>query len=89
MRSEEPISAVEEIAPLIEDIDTVEDDLEEAPILDAIFENAHTYQKGPQEVDAFWDSLADDAPASVSNADVLTYEQAMQLGLAPEDEDAE
>ncbi len=87
VRSEEPMPGTKELEPLLEDDDDIEEDLEEAPILDAIFENAQANHAQPQDLDAFWDSLADGASESVSNADVLTYDQAMQLGLAPEDEE--
>jgi FixJ family two-component response regulator len=40
----------------------------------------------PQELDQFWESLADDSLTSgSSNASVISYEQARKLGLAPED----
>jgi len=85
VRSEELLS--EEAGSLATaDEEDVEEDLEQAPILDAIFENASVDKA--QDLDAFWDALADDASEEVANADVLTYEQALQLGLAP-DEDEE
>jgi hypothetical protein len=85
VRSEELLS--EEAGSLeAEDDEDVEEDLEHAPILDAIFENVSSEET--QDLDAFWNALADDASEEVSNADVLTYEQALQLGLAP-DEDKE
>jgi hypothetical protein len=67
------------------DGEEVEDDLEQAPILDAIFQNASIDKS--QDLDAFWDALANDASEEVSNADAITYEQALQLGLAPDSED--
>ncbi len=40
-----------------------------------------------EEAEAFWDSLDhDDAPGQAINPDVLTYEQARRLGLAPTDD---
>ncbi len=87
VRSEEPTTTSDELEPLLEDDDDIEEDVEEAPILDAIFENAQTTNAPAQDLDAFWDTLADEASESLSNADVLTYDQAMQLGLAPEDEE--
>jgi hypothetical protein len=62
--------------------------LEEAPILDAIFESVAIDQDKPEDLDAFWDSAAEGVSEDLSNADVLTYEQALQLGLTP-DEDVE
>ncbi len=87
VRSEEPMPGTKELEPLLEDDDDIEEDMEEAPILDAIFENAQTNNAQSQDLDAFWDSLTGSVSESVSNADVLTYDQAMQLGLAPEDEE--
>jgi len=84
VRSEEPLT--EEAGSLeARDEEDVEEDLEHAPILDAIFENASVDET--QDLDAFWDALADDASEEVSNADVLTYEQALQLGLAPDEDE--
>lgn len=88
VRSEEPVTGPDEMELLEEADDDVEEDLEQAPILDAIFEKASS--GATQDVDAFWDALADDASeGEVSNADVLTYEQALQLGLAPNGDDEE
>ncbi len=85
VRSEELLSE-EASSSEAEDEADIEEDLEHAPILDAIFENAAADKT--QDLDAFWDALAEDTSGEVSNADVLTYEQALQLGLAPdEDED--
>ncbi|HZU86440.1 MAG TPA: response regulator [Anaerolineaceae bacterium] len=41
----------------------------------------------PVDADSFWDN-SDVPPAVVSTPDMLTYDQAMQLGLAPEDKPA-
>jgi CheY-like chemotaxis protein len=87
VRSEEPLPTPEEVDLLEEAEEEIDEDLEQAPILDAIFENASS--DAGQDVDAFWDALADDASEEVSNADVLTYEQALQLGLAPEGDEEE
>jgi CheY-like chemotaxis protein len=88
VRSEEPLPVTDEAELLEEDEEEIEEDLEHAPILDAIFENAPS--GAAQDVDAFWDALADGASeGEVSNADVLTYEQALQLGLAPDGDEEE
>lgn len=89
VRSTEQMPVDEELDLLLEDDANVEEDLEEAPILDAIFENAQADNAQSQDLDAFWDSIADGASENMSNADVLTYDQAMQLGLAPEDDEGE
>ena len=85
IRSEEPLAPEDEVPPLPEDEEIFEEDEEHAPILDAIFENKPA--SAEQDLDAFWDALADEAAEGVTSADVLTYEQALQLGLAPEDDD--
>jgi CheY-like chemotaxis protein len=87
VRSVGPESLTGDSVSLEEGIEAVEEDLEEAPILDAIFENATSTADQVDELDAFWDSAADGIPEDVSNADVLTYDQAQQLGLTPEDDD--
>ena len=64
-----------------------EEDEEEAPILDAIFDVARVTADG-QDVDAFWDALASgEEPDGMVSGDALTYEQAQKLGLTPEDEE--
>ncbi|HBX70909.1 MAG TPA: hypothetical protein DEH25_16400 [Chloroflexi bacterium] len=85
VRAEEPLPLGDEVE-LIDEEEEFEEDEEHAPILDAIFENVSV--KGSQELDAFWDALADDSSSKSSAADVLTYEQALQLGLTPQDEKA-
>jgi CheY-like chemotaxis protein len=85
VRSDESISIPEEA--LIEIEEDIEEDPEEAPILDAIFENVGSVSEKAEEVDSFWDAVAEDISEDVTNADVLTYEQALQLGLTPEDEE--
>jgi len=86
VRSEEPGPAPEDVEPFEEDAEYIEEDLKEAPILDAIFENAAAAAGKIKDLDAFWDSAADGVSEDVSQADVLTYEQALQLGLTPEDD---
>jgi CheY-like chemotaxis protein len=51
--------------------------------LEPLFKEAKKKLK-PQEVDAFWNKAAD-KHKSPTEPDMLTYEQAKQLGLAPED----
>ncbi|GAP08909.1 response regulator containing CheY-like receiver, AAA-type ATPase, and DNA-binding domains [Bellilinea caldifistulae] len=40
----------------------------------------------PNEVDSFWESAAEQQVLEATNPDALSYEQARQLGLAPEDD---
>jgi CheY-like chemotaxis protein len=56
---------------------------ESAKELEPLFKDAKKKIK-PGEADAFWDEAADKHKAP-TNPDMLTYEQAKQLGLAPED----
>jgi DNA-binding NarL/FixJ family response regulator len=53
---------------------------------EALFQHAQETTPG-QDVDAFWDALsAAGQPGVTGNSDVLTYEQARQLGLTPQDD---
>jgi CheY-like chemotaxis protein len=72
-----------------EDDEIDENDLEiEAPVLDVLFQGLDTKVPGTKEVDAFWDSVTEGSTAGgVQNSDALTYDQALQLGLTPEEED--
>jgi CheY-like chemotaxis protein len=87
VRSEEPRPATGPLEPFVEDDEDIQEDPEEAPILDAIFENVGSGSGKTEDIDSFWDSVADEVSEDVANADVLTYEQALQLGLTPEDEE--
>ena len=51
--------------------------------LDPLFKEARKKLK-PQDVDAFWDTAADQV-TTPAKSDMLSYEQARQLGLTPED----
>jgi CheY-like chemotaxis protein len=86
------VPLLEEIKPPVpepelgeEDLDVVE---EESPLLDALFQQASGEMIKSEEVDAFWSTLVDEDEASnVVNADMLTYDQARQLGLTPEEDE--
>jgi CheY-like chemotaxis protein len=86
VRSEELAVAPEDLDVFQEIEDDIDEDLEEAPILDAIFESALASAGETSDPDAFWDSAADGVFEDVSSGDVLSYEQALQLGLTPEEE---
>ena len=74
-------------APDAEEVVAV--DVEEEPLLDEIFSQAGRENYRPEDVDAFWDSLVeDDRSEGVINANAISYDQARQLGLAP-DRDSE
>jgi hypothetical protein len=73
--------------PLEEDEEIESEVQEEEPLIDALFQDSKTNVPKAEEAAAFWDTLAEEETTNgVQNADVLTYEQALQLGLAPEDD---
>lgn len=53
--------------------------------LEAIFGKAQQMPVKPEDADAFWDAAAQDSEDQVARADVISYSQARQLGLAPEE----
>lgn len=59
---------------------------EELSALDALLSQVGETHLKAEEVDAFWDKLADQEMAEPSRADAITFDQARQLGLAPEDQ---
>jgi len=68
----------------------IEEDEEEAPILDALFQSVESKVLKTEDVNAFWSSLVEGEPVNdVQSADALTYDQAVQLGLAPDEEGEE
>lgn len=61
----------------------------EAPdhALEEIFSKVDKVQLSSEEVNAFWNTLAEAEQVSVSgNSELLSYEQAIRLGLSPEEE---
>ncbi len=54
------------------------------PELDAIFDAQTTNAAQSLDADAFWDDLAQHPELTGTSSDALTYEQARQLGLAPD-----
>lgn len=53
---------------------------------EALFAQASPQQIVSMDADSFWDALTDQAESNrVSTADVLSYEEALRLGLAPDD----
>ena len=60
-------------------------EVEEESDLDEVFDLAGRENYDPEEVDAFWNSLVEDDKAEgVINANAISYDQARQLGLAPD-----
>ena len=69
-------------------VEIQEEDLEESPELEAIFQEKSAADIDQEEVDAFWDTASHrQADLELTNADALTYEQARRLGLTPENGD--
>jgi CheY-like chemotaxis protein len=54
------------------------------PELDALFQKAEGIEK--LTADAFWDAASGEDHKAPAGADTITYEQAQQLGLAPDEE---
>ncbi|MFH1634610.1 MAG: response regulator [Chloroflexota bacterium] len=74
----------DQLHPVEPEADTTE---EEAPILDALFQNAASEVLKTDEIDTFWSEVAEGETANqVASADALSYDQARQLGLTPEDD---
>jgi len=58
--------------------------VEETPLIDALFKEGEANPSKAEEVEAFWDSISEnEATNEISKADVLTYDQALKLGLVP------
>jgi CheY-like chemotaxis protein len=55
--------------------------------IEAMFKEAGKKKIKTEEMDAFWDQAAEKHGNAPTNPDVITYEQARQLGLAPGEEE--
>jgi CheY-like chemotaxis protein len=56
--------------------------------VDALFEGAQNKLPGDQEINAYWESATRGSlGGGEPGADMLTFDQAQQLGIAPEDQD--
>jgi CheY-like chemotaxis protein len=55
-----------------------------APEMEALLKDAQKKKVKANEMDAFWDQAAEKHGNVPTNPDVITYEQARQLGLAPD-----
>jgi CheY-like chemotaxis protein len=73
--------------PAAEEVELADEDLDsEAPLIDALFQGMDTDAPKSEEVDAFWDSIAGNETSNgIHNADGLSYDQALQLGLTPDE----
>jgi len=74
--------------PDTEKVETTEESLEaEAPRIEAMFQEVGANLPETVDVDAFWSTFAtQEMTDGIENPDALTYEQAIQLGLAPDDD---
>jgi len=81
------VSMEMEEEPAEEEVEDLEALLEaEAPRIDEIFQEVATNVPEAEEVDAFWQTFADQEMADgVQSDDVMTYEQALRLGIAPKE----
>jgi CheY-like chemotaxis protein len=79
--------AEERPSPRVEEIEEdIIEEAEDAPVIEALFKEVGAEIK-PEEADAFWDDVSQGSlEEELTNADALTYEQARQLGLTPEDD---
>jgi hypothetical protein len=81
---QEPAAVLPEPEEIVDEADLAE----VLPALDEIFSQAAQRDFQPADVDNFWDELTGDEQAGeVTRADVISYDQALQLGLAPEDDE--
>ena len=58
-----------------------------SPEMEALLKEAAKKKVKSNEMDAFWDQAAEKHSTTPTNPEALTYDQARQLGLAPEDEE--
>ncbi len=86
LRQNPPAEEEEEVAPAPEETPPAEP-LEPADSGDDLL-SLLNQGLSPEEADRFWETLADDhrTPGHAINPDVLSYEQARRLGLAPGEE---
>lgn len=76
-----------QVPPFITDLDEVDASMpvEPDPMLETLLETAP--ESLPEDADAFWEPGEESLNLDSLATDGLTYQQAIQLGLAPEDED--
>lgn len=78
-RAEKPTTAPKPTAEKSEKVATSDQQLEKL-LMDGV-------KVSKQDADAFWESApGDEMPVSVESGDALSYDQAVQLGLAPSDD---
>jgi CheY-like chemotaxis protein len=87
--SEQPeLAEAEEVIETVQSIEQMENlPPLELPEIDAIFGQVAQQPVNTTDLDAFWDSLADQGETdNPSDANTITFEQARKLGLAPGEE---
>jgi hypothetical protein len=57
-----------------------------SPEMEALLKEAGKKKVKTNDMDAFWDQAAEKHSTTPTNPEVITYEQARQLGLAPDEE---
>jgi hypothetical protein len=79
------LSQMEEDLPMPE-VEVLEEIMEAEPEIEALFQKAESADIDFDEASAFWDTASMKLKKEdITNAEALTYEQARQLGLAPDD----
>ncbi len=74
--------------PAAEPIAATPKDEDSLPELEAIFAQALNAQYNLEEIDAFWDAAAGVEAGGANQGDGISYDQARQLGIAPEEKSA-
>ena len=81
------------VAPVVQDEDDEEDStIYDEPVTQATSEEIEALLKGKKkistdELEAFWENAAAEQGGVPTNPDAITYDQARQLGFAPEEEE--
>ncbi len=78
-----PVEAEVEQAPLVEEL-PAEPNPEDLAKVDALFNQLDSKKLKTDDLDAFWDSAIEKTDAVSGDKNVLTYEQARQMGLTPD-----
>lgn len=82
-----PLQPPEEVLVESTASETLPEEDQDSPDLDLIFEKANEQQLSSQEVDDFWDMIDEAGTSGAPTAGALSYDQARQLGLAPDNDD--
>lgn len=80
-----PMELVESVSSEPASSPEVAEPIEDLPELDELFSKASKKKLKEKDVDAFWDMLSTGQAEGLTRADAISYDQARQLGLAPDD----